>query len=333
MRAARLIDLVALLRRHERLTAGQLAQRLEVSRRTVLRDLQELSLSGVPVFAERGRRGGFSILPGYRPETAGLTGAEAEALFLPGGEQAADALGRGPDYRAARRKLEAVLSSDVARAVGDVSSWLLVAPEGWGRTVPTSGAVAPLAAAAARREVIDLRYRAVGEGARTRRVRPLGLVLAGRTWYLLACRDDSGEQRSYRVDRVTQVVPTGRQFEPPTTLAKAWARARQGLQESGGVELRVRTREEALPVVRYLVSLAGRVTGTRRVDDGTFEVGGLVPRIQVAAALLAGLGERGEVLGPPELLEAIVALSRTNLERYDGAGDVAGSSVRTRHRK
>lgn len=327
MKADRLIDLVALLRRHERISAAQLAQRLGVSRRTVLRDLEALSRSGVPVYAERGRHGGFAILPGYRPETAGLTGPEAQALFLPGGEPAAEALGRGADYRAARRKLEAVLSSDVARAVGDMSSWLLVAPEGWGRTTAAPAAVASLAAAAARHEVIDLGYRAVGERARNRRVQPLGVVLAGRTWYLVATRSDTGEQRTYRVDRVSAVVPTGLAFEPSITLAKAWARARTDLRERGGVEVRLRTGEEALPVVRYLVSIAGRVTRTRKLEEHGFEVVGAVPRLPVAAALFAGLGERAEVLGPPELIEAILAVSRDNLARYG-----SGASRASHHR-
>lgn len=316
MRAERLTDLVALLRRHDRLSAAELADRLGVSRRTVLRDLQALSLSGVPVYAERGRHGGFAILPGYRPETAGLTAPEAQALFLPGGQQAADALGRGADYRAARRKLEAVLSTESARAVGDVSEWLLVAPEGWGRAVPAPGAVAPLAAAAARHHVIDLRYRAVGEPTRVRRVLPHGLVLAGRTWYLVARREESGEQRTYRVDRVSGVRPTGQVFEPTMSLAQAWARARQDLRDREGTEVRLRTGEPDLAVVRYVVSIAGRVSRTRRRGDGRVEVLGVVPRLPVAAALFAGLGERAEVLGPPELLAAIVTISRDNLARY-----------------
>ena len=122
MRADRLLDLVALLRRHERLSAAHLARRLGVSRRTVLRDLDALSLSGVPVYAVHGRNGGFALVPGSRPEQAGLTPGEATALFLPGGEAAAQALGRGAEFRSARGKLEAVLSDNVARSLMGVHS-------------------------------------------------------------------------------------------------------------------------------------------------------------------------------------------------------------------
>ena len=308
MRADRLIDLIALLRRHERTTAAQLAEHLGVSRRTVLRDLDALSASGVPVFAEHGRGGGFSILPGYRPETAGLTAA--------GGEAAATALGRGAEFRSARRKLEAVLPDDAARGVGDVAGWLLVVPEGWGRPVDPPPAVPDLAAAAARHEVVDIAYRAVGQRRRTRRVRPIGLVLAGRTWYLLAQRDDSGEQRSYRVDRVGAVTPTGRRADPGIALADAWRRARESFRERDGITVRLRVGEPFLPVVTYLASTSGRVTGTRDLGDAHHEVEVVVEHLRIATTLFAGLGDRAEILGPPELREAVAAVSRRNLERY-----------------
>lgn len=316
MRAERLIDLVALLRRHERITAAELADRLGVSRRTVLRDLDALSLSGVPVYAEHGRGGGFSILPGYRPETAGLTAAELEALFLPGGATAAKAVGREAEFRSAQRKLEAVLSDDTARGVGALESWLLVVPEGWGQPTPAPTAVAELAAAAARREVVDLDYHAIGQATALRRVRPLGLVLAGRIWYLLALRDDSGEQRTYRADRVAAVIPTGRGFEPPLTLAAAWERARESFRSRPGVVVRLRVRRDDLPVVRYVVSLVGRVSDVHGGDDDHVELTGVAPRIEEAATILAGIGERAQILGPPELIEAVLAVSRSNLARY-----------------
>ncbi len=329
MRADRLIDLVALLRRHERLSAGELATRLAVSRRTVLRDLDALSLSGVPVFATRGRGGGYSILAGYRPETAGLTTAESQALFLPGGEPAADAVGQGEVYRAARRKLEAVLSDEAARQVGDVSRWLLVAPEGWGRPTPPPQSLPALAAAAARHEIIEIAYRAIGQRTSARRVRPAGLVCAGRTWYLVAARDDSGELRTYRAERVRRVTPTGRVFEPQLDLATSWQRARESFRERPGVEVLLRTSEEALPVVDYLMSIAGRRTGTRALGHGRYELSGVAERLPVAAALFAGLGERAEVVHPPDLIDAIVSLSQYNIRAYGHESEAASSSRAT----
>ena len=316
MRADRLLDLVALLRRHERLSAAHLARRLGVSRRTVLRDLDALSLSGVPVYAVHGRGGGFALVPGYRPERAGLTPGEATALFLPGGEAAAQALGRGVEFRSARGKLEAVLSDDVARSLGDLTRWLLVAPEGWGAPQEPPAWVPELAAAAARRRTVDVIYRAVGQQPRTRRLQPLGLVLAGPTWYLLARRHGTGEQRTYRIDRVVAVAETGEEFAPvEVSLGQAWAAARESLRSRGGVVVRVRVREETLPLVKYVLGLAGQVTEIVNAGAGLQEVTALA-RLGPTAGLLAGLGDRAEILSPPELRAAIVEISRANIAQY-----------------
>ncbi|CCH70670.1 putative transcriptional regulator [Phycicoccus elongatus Lp2] len=320
MRADRLIDLVTLLRRHERLSATDLARRLGVSKRTVLRDLDDLSASGVPVYAEHGRLGGFSLLPGYRPETAGLTEGESTVLFVPGGEPAADALGRGAEFRSARRKLEAVLSDNAARGVGDLADWLLIAPEGWGEPVEPPALLPRLAAACARHTVLDVEYRARGERGRLRRVRPLGLVLGGRTWYLVALKDDTGEQRTYRVDRVRAIADSGREFDPPgITLREAWERARTDMREQKDYRVILRATSDVAPIVSYVVSTVGRVTSMATLADGRQEITAHCDRLEAAAAMLAGVGERAEIVDPPALIEAVLDVSRHNLARYGGA--------------
>lgn len=319
MRADRLLELLALLRRHERISARDLADRLGVSRRTVLRDLDALSASGVPVYAEHGRNGGFSMLPGYRPEAAGLTDGEAAALFLPGGEPAAEAVGRGAEFRSARRKLETVLSDDAARGVGALNQWLLVAPEGWGQPAATPDLVPELAAAASRRRVIQIDYRARGERARIRRVRPIGLVLGGRTWYLVAAKDDTGEQRTYRVDRVRSVTETGREFDHPrTTVRDAWERARAEMREQKAYRVVLRAPRDTAPIVAYVISTVGRVVETSDLSDGRQELVAFCDRLEAAAGMLAGLGERAEIVSPPELIKAILEVSRHNLAHYGG---------------
>ncbi len=317
MRADRLLDLIALLRRHERMTSTQLAERLGVSRRTVLRDLDALSSAGVPVYAEHGRRGGFALLPGYRPETAGLTPTEASALFLPGGDVAASALGRGQEFRAARRKLEAVLDDDAARGVGDVARWLLVVPEGWGCAVEPPAMVPVAGAAAARRRIVDLAYRAVGQPMVVRRVRPMGLVLAGRSWYLLALRDDTGELRTYRAERIGALDETGSTFDPgDLTLEEAWQRARASLRGRAGIRVVVRAPTTSLSLVTFLMSQVGRIVEVRDETPGSHLVLGEADRLSAAATLLCGLGPRGEVMEPPKLRAAIHELASAALTRY-----------------
>src|SRR6202022_4884111 len=104
MRSDRLLSILLLLQAHTRLTAGQLASRLEVSERTILRDLDALSAAGVPVYAERGRHGGIALLPGYRTDVSGLTAPEARALFVFAGRGTLADLGLEGDLRSGRAK-------------------------------------------------------------------------------------------------------------------------------------------------------------------------------------------------------------------------------------
>lgn len=105
MRADRLVSLVLLLRQHGRLSATTLARELEVSTRTVLRDIEALSAAGVPVYAERGRHGGFALLPGFRTELTGLNPDEALALLVAGSRRGAQAFGLGSALASAMLKV------------------------------------------------------------------------------------------------------------------------------------------------------------------------------------------------------------------------------------
>lgn len=313
MRADRLLTLVSLLRRHGQLSAQELADRLEVSRRTILRDLDLLSLSGVPVYAVPGRGGGFALLPGYRPDATGLTPAEVAALAIPGGERAAEAIGQGAQFRSARSKLERTLTDTSVRGIGDLSRWLAIVPEGWGEPAPTPPLLADLAGACADGLVVEVEYAARGQPIRRRRVDPIGLVLAGPTWYLLGYRDD-GEQRTYRVDRVTGVQQTGERGAARTDVVTAWERARRDWGDRGDLVVQVRTTPAHRGVVRYLAGLAGSVRSVAEQPDGSVLVTASA-KLEPAVALLAGLGHRGEVLGPPEVIAGIAAVCADTLAR------------------
>jgi predicted DNA-binding transcriptional regulator YafY len=242
-------------------------------------------------------------------------------LFLPGGEPSAVALGRGDEFRSARRKLEAVLSNDAARSLGDLGRWLLIAPEGWGEPAEAPPLVPHLASAASLHRVIDIDYRASGQTARRRTIRPLGLVLAGRIWYLLALKDDTGEQRTYRVDRVRSVTETGREFEASgESVREVWDRARTELRGRRALRAVVRAEPDMAPIVRFVASTVGRIVEVVDHPDGRSDIVADFDRLTAAAGILAGLGSRAEVRSPPELIDAIVEISRHNLAAYAGEG-------------
>ncbi|WP_306368116.1 YafY family protein [Nocardiopsis sp. CC223A] len=206
MRADRLVSLVLLLRRHGRLSATALARELEVSTRTVLRDIEALSAAGVPVYAERGRHGGFALLPGFRTELTGLSHDEALALLVAGSRRGAQAFGLGSALASAMRKVvDALPEGDRATAAG-AARRLLVDPETdllarrlAAEEVPDA-VVAEIRRAVFAGHRLRIRYAAAGRDPQWRTVDPIGLVTVRDQGYLLATR--AGADRTYRLSRV-----------------------------------------------------------------------------------------------------------------------------------
>ncbi|WP_030160813.1 YafY family protein [Glycomyces sp. NRRL B-16210] len=206
MRADRLVSLVLLLRRHERLSATALARELEVSTRTVLRDIEALSAAGVPVYAERGRHGGFALLPGFRTELTGLNHDEALALLVAGSRTGAQAFGLGPALASAMRKVVDALPEGHRAAADDAAGRLLVDPEAdlLSRRRDTDEAPEAIVAEVRRAVVagrrLRIHYAAKGQDPKWRTVDPVGLVTVQGKGYLLATR--SGTDRTYRLSRI-----------------------------------------------------------------------------------------------------------------------------------
>ena len=158
MRADRLLSLVLLLRHGGRMTAAQLARELEVSPRTVLRDVEALSSAGIPVYAERGRDGGFALLPGFTTDLSGLTHDEALALLTAQSRATPDALGLGPAFAAAVRKIVAGMPESARRTATDAADRVLVRQE-WHREREPEAHLAAVRRAVFAGRRVRLRYR------------------------------------------------------------------------------------------------------------------------------------------------------------------------------
>jgi predicted DNA-binding transcriptional regulator YafY len=226
VRASRLVALLLLLQTRGRATASELAETLEVSVRTIYRDLEALGAAGVPVYAEPGRNGGCQLIDGYRTRLTGLTAKEAEALFMSGVPGPVGELGLGTVLGAAQLKLLAALPKDLAdRATVTRQRFHLDAPS-WFRAGRNEPHLAAIAAAVWEDRRIVMRYRHPGSTEPVvRHVDPFGLVLKAGVWYLVARRD--GELRTYRVSRIDAVEPDSDGFERPPEfdLARYWADA------------------------------------------------------------------------------------------------------------
>lgn len=247
MRADRLVSLVLLLRQRGRLTAQTLARELEVSTRTVLRDIEALSAAGVPVYAERGRHGGFALLPGFRTELTGLNHDEALALLTAGSGRGEQVFGLGSALASAMRKVVDALPDSHRVTASDAAQRFLVDPETdlLARRLVTDE-VPDTTMVEVRRAVLAghklrIHYAATGQTPRWRTVDPIGLVTVRDRGYLLATR--SGADRTYRLARVlaAEELPEAAQRPNRVDLDRIW-RERSARFLSGGDHLTVLVR-------------------------------------------------------------------------------------------
>ncbi|MFC3455539.1 helix-turn-helix transcriptional regulator [Amycolatopsis speibonae] len=228
MRADRLVSLVLLLRHRGRLSAATLARELEVSTRTVLRDIEALSAAGVPVYAERGRNGGFALLPGFQTELTGLNHDEALALLIAGSRRGAQAFGLGSALASAMLKVVDALPEGQRDTAAGAARRLLIDPETdlLSRRV-VAEEVPDALVAEVRRAVfaghkLRIHYAAADRKPQWRTVDPIGLVTVRDQGYLLATRD--GEDRTYRLSRLraAEELPEAARRADRVDLDRAW---------------------------------------------------------------------------------------------------------------
>jgi predicted DNA-binding transcriptional regulator YafY len=306
MRATRLVSLLLMLQTRGQLTAAELAAHLETSVRTIHRDVESLAAAGVPVEAVRGPAGGYRLAGGYRTRLTGLTADEAEALFAAGMPGPAAELGLGGELAAARLKLLAALPSELQERATRASRLFHLDTRGWFRAEDRVPHLPELSAAVWRGCRVRLRYRE-GRKVVQRTIDPLGLVLKGGAWYLIARR--SAGMRVYRVSRVAAVRQLGELFERPagfelTTFWDEWSRAFE--QSRGRVDVRLRVSEE---VRRFL-------PGEPRIDpDGSLLVS--FQDLGDAYREVLRFGADVEVVEPAELRSRIAGTSREVAALYE----------------
>ncbi|GLW08126.1 transcriptional regulator [Microtetraspora sp. NBRC 13810] len=212
MRASRLVSILLLLQTRERMTAQELAARLEVSERTIYRDVQSLSAAGVPVYGEAGHEGGYRLVEGYRTRLTGLTTAEAESLFLTGLPGAADDLGLGEAVAEAQLKLMAALPAELRERAGRLRERFHLDTPSWYHDPDPTPHLPAVADAVWHQRRLRLSYRrweAPHEVTRT--VEPHGVVLKAGRWYLVARRAEGF--RTYRVSRIRELEPLEETFD------------------------------------------------------------------------------------------------------------------------
>ncbi|WP_059008981.1 helix-turn-helix transcriptional regulator [Streptomyces specialis] len=321
MRAARLIKMVLLLQTRRAMTAAELAAELEVSERTVARDALALSEAGVPVYADRGRTGGYRLIGGYRTRLTGLGRGEAEALFLSGVPSALRDMGLADAASAARLKVSAALLPELRDAPASAAQRFHLDAPGWWQP-PEAPDLLPSVAEAVWDDLrLRVRYRR-GDGTTVERdLEPYGLVLKAGVWYLAARAAD--DHRVYRVARFETAETDGTRFERDETfdLPAFWtSRAAEFARSILRAEVRVRLTPEGARLLRHLTDRAAAeeaLAAAEAPDDtGRVTVRLAVESLDVAYSQLLALGPEAEVLSPPALRARLSAAAARMADQY-----------------
>jgi predicted DNA-binding transcriptional regulator YafY len=317
MKSSRLLEMLLLLQARGQVTAGELAERLEVSPRTVYRDAEALSAAGVPIYTERGRAGGIRLLPGYRTDVTGLTRDEARALFVLSTGGAQEDLGLGNAARSAILKVMRAVPEPFRPAATATSQRILVDPAGWMRGGEPGGHLEVLQAAVFTDRRVRLGYRRSGQREATERVvDPYGLVCKAGIWYLVA--DQRGEPRLFRLSRVAsaQAEDEPVRRRAGIELGPLWETLRRQVEDRPGrlaVTVRVR---------RSVLDMFGRICAANLAgpagDDADPEWVVLPLRFPGVPAVrtLLSFGGDVEVVSPPEVRADLARVAMGIAARY-----------------
>ena len=313
MRADRLVATLLVLQARGRITAGQLAEELEVSERTARRDLEGLAMAGVPVYSQPGRGGGWQLIGGARTDLSGLTADEARALFLIAGPSAAT-----PDVRAALRKLVQALPATFREHAEAAAAAVVRDPAGWDRPEPaTLDHLESIQHAVIDGVQVELGYQGRDGKLSLRTVHPLGLVVKNDTWYLIAGTEAG--QRTFRVSRVRSVERTDRPVDRPEdfVLAEAWSSIVTTVdRKRAPVEVVLRTDEQRAEVLRYV--FGNRIHHGDPADEGQVEVTLRAQSEWLVARQLAGFSDGIEVVAPDAVRAHLVEIGRGLVRRHAG---------------
>ena len=310
-----------LLQRHRRVTAAWLADELEVSERTVLRDMEALSAAGVPVYTERGRHGGCVLLDDFTTEATGITPAEAQALYAWSSRDAVADLGLGQALTSALAKIAATAPSGALADAEALGTIVLSDRRRWYAATEDVPWLPTLREATSAKRRVTISYAPAGvDSATDRTVDPIGLVDSSGHWYLVAERD--GELRTYRVSRVQGVTVLDQPSKASDTrpLAEIWAQLRTGLeQRDAPLEVVVsvaRDRQEAVRRMLGMQLAPGSTVTVEHVDEARVRWRLAVRLPQVVASMAVYQAPDLLVLEPAWLRDEVRAAALRTLEHY-----------------
>ncbi len=320
MRADRLISILLLLQMHERLTTHQLSQELGVSRRTIQRDMEALSTSGVPVFADRGNGGGWSLLDDYRVQLNGLKEPEIQALFLSQPTRIIESLGLKEAFQAATIKLLTALPERARRDAELTRQRLYIDGAGWFSREEAVTTLPHLQEAIWESRRCQMWYQRSDDELIERIVEPLGLVAKGTIWYLVA--QANGEARTYRISRIQKVIVTEERFSYPDNfnLTEYWKSSVKALKTHlPRYVVNVLIRNDAIELLRTISRYAHieKIAASQLEEWLEAEID--FETIEEALSTIFLMGEKTRVIQPKELRDRLIELAKIALNQAENA--------------
>jgi predicted DNA-binding transcriptional regulator YafY len=301
MKSERLVALLLLLQGSAMRTARELACSLEVSERTIYRDVEALGAAGIPVYTERGAEGGIALSEGYRRALMHFSEEEVRALFVPGSAILSD-LGMGASAERAFDKLRGGLSTLQQSAIERVRERIFVDQRRWNQDSVPVEILALLRRAVWDERRVEIAYRDRERKRSLRSIDPLGLVSKAGVWYVIA-QTDAGV-RSFRADRIESAVETRVRFERPAnfTLERYWREASEALMRmETGIEIELLVPRESAS--RYTMFFPAKI-----LDDGDPQrVAVTFPSREAAIHWIVAGGTGVSVVEPAAIVREIVA--------------------------
>jgi len=320
VRASRLLSILVTLQAQGLRTAASLAEELEVSARTIYRDVDALSAAGVPIYADRGAGGGFRLLDGYRTRLTGMTGTEAQAVLFAGLPGPASQLGLAEAYFSSRLKLLASLPVALRDEALRINACFHLDTAAWNPEETSLDLLPDLAAAVWEQRRCRIEYHSWTKSSAPL-VEPLGLVLKAGTWYLIA--RTTAKPLTYRLSAIRSVVVTEASFQrdPSFDLAAHWREASEAFTQRLEKDwARLRVRRRSVGRLRHISASVARRLEVRGSDAGSkawVDVRIPIESIPHATGELLKFGADLEVIEPVELRAALRRATREMKALYD----------------
>lgn len=316
MRADRLLEIVLLLQNRGKMTAQTLATELEVSRRTILRDIDALSIAGIPIYAEGGHGGGIALDENYRTTLTGLRDLEAFTLFINSNARLLSDIGLDNAAETTLLKLFAALPTAHKPSIEFMRQRFLIDPDWWWHETQPSPNWDQLEQAVYENRCIQVQYEKFGGAIVERTLQPYGLVAKSSLWYLIAKHDD--EFRIYRVSRFLSISLLDIHFDrqPDFDLPTYWQdHLTDFIQNVPQFTFTLRIHASRIRLAQRLVPGRSKILQPKD-PDGLIIVQFQIESIELATMLVLGLGDQASVLDPPELHTAVLNTAHQILDTY-----------------